>query len=61
MSTLATMVFLVGFGRFCNDGACVIGGLFGQVCLLITLWGLYDAMVPQVHLIVDVLGPTDNY
>ena len=28
-----------------------------------TPWGLYGAMVPQVPLIVDVLGPTDitNY
>ena len=60
MPTYAIMVFLVGFGRFCNGVACVIGGLFGQVCLLMTPWGLYGAMVPQVPLIVDVLGPTDT-
>ena len=46
MSILATMVYLVGFGRFCNDVAGVIGELVGQVCLLMTLWGLYGAMVP---------------
>ena len=71
MSILALNVKMVGFGRFCNGVACVIGGLFGQVCLLMTLWGLYGAMVPQVPLIVDVLpqvpliidvlGPTDTY
>ena len=58
MPTLARMVYLVGFGRFCNGVACVIGGLFGQVCLLMTLWGLYGAMVPQVPLIVNGLGLT---
>jgi hypothetical protein len=61
MPTLATMVYLVGFGRICTNVAYVIGGLFGQVCLLLTLWGLYGVMVPQVTLIIDVLGPTDTY
>ena len=56
MPTLATMVYLVGFGRFCNGVACVIGWLFGQVCLLMTLWGLYGAMVPQAPLIVERFG-----
>ena len=46
MPTLATMVYLVGFGRFCNDVACVIGGQFGQVCLPMTPWSLFGAMVP---------------
>ena len=61
MFTLATMVYWVDLCRLCNGVACVIGGLFGQVCLLMTPWGLYGAMVPQVPLIVDVLGPTDTY